>query len=221
MWLELLLTGDVALIFGLKGVCCDSRAACSASTRSLPGFAGAINRSELVWPVRSAYRCANGCDFDCCQACWDVFAEKQKAEMEEKHNFDMLKQSLMDAIAANKKELAESKKDKAAAEEVKATAEGDLAVDFFFILSGFILTHAHRRELAEGRLRLRRFYAKRLARIDEEAAETERLVQEELARRDAREKAQAAAAAGETPADDVPESEADPVATTPLPEPQS
>ncbi|WP_187334348.1 hypothetical protein [Novosphingopyxis iocasae] len=63
--------------------------------------------------------------------------------------------------------------------------------------------------------------AKRLARIDEEAAETERLVQEELARRDAREKAQAAAAAGETPADDVPESEADPVATTPLPEPQS
>merc|ERR1719487_2400358 len=54
--------------------------------------------------------------------------EKQKKEMEEKHNFEMLKQSLEDAIAANKKELAESKKDKAGAEEVKATAEGDLAV---------------------------------------------------------------------------------------------
>lgn len=49
--------------------------------------------------------------------------------------------------------------------QIPILAEGDLAVDFFFILSGFILTHAHRRELAEGRLRLRRFYAKRLARI--------------------------------------------------------
>jgi len=53
---------------------------------------------------------------------------KQKKEMEAKHNFEMLKQSLVDAIAANKKELADTKKDKAEAEETKATSEGELAV---------------------------------------------------------------------------------------------
>ena len=39
----------------------------------------------------TAYRCANGCDFDCCQACWDVFAEKQKAHdaAMEKHDAEV------------------------------------------------------------------------------------------------------------------------------------
>lgn len=54
--------------------------------------------------------------------------EKQKAEMNAKHNFDLLKQSLEDQIAANTKELDEDKKTKAQAAEAKAAAEGDLSV---------------------------------------------------------------------------------------------
>merc|ERR1719382_2184297 len=50
----------------------------------------------------------------------------RKAETSAKHNYEMLKQSLEDQIAANKKNMAEEKAAKATAEETKATAEGDL-----------------------------------------------------------------------------------------------
>lgn len=42
---------------------------------------------------------------------------------------------------------------------------GGLAVDFFFMLSGFILLHAHEGELLAGRISARRFLQARLARI--------------------------------------------------------
>merc|ERR1719160_1217938 len=48
--------------------------------------------------------------------------------MNAKHNYEMLKQSLTDSMAADNKELADAKNAKAAAEETKAVAEGDLAV---------------------------------------------------------------------------------------------
>jgi len=51
-----------------------------------------------------------------------------KAEMNAKHSFEMLKQSLENTIAQDNKELAESKSVKAAAEEAKAIAEGDLSM---------------------------------------------------------------------------------------------
>jgi hypothetical protein len=51
-----------------------------------------------------------------------------KAEMNAKHSFEMLKQSLENTIAQDNKELAESKSIKAAAEEAKAIAEGDLSM---------------------------------------------------------------------------------------------
>merc|ERR1719454_1085896 len=51
-----------------------------------------------------------------------------KAEMNAKHSFEMLKQSLENTIAQDSKELAESKSVKAAAEEAKAIAEGDLSM---------------------------------------------------------------------------------------------
>merc|ERR1719482_2221349 len=55
-------------------------------------------------------------------------SEAQKAEMNAKHNFEMLAQKLKDAIEHEGKELDGQKKDKAAAEEAKATAEGELAM---------------------------------------------------------------------------------------------
>merc|ERR1740127_56018 len=54
-------------------------------------------------------------------------ADAQKAEMNSKFDYDMLKQKLEDAMKNGEKELAETKAAKAAAEEAKATGEGDLA----------------------------------------------------------------------------------------------
>ena len=51
-----------------------------------------------------------------------------KAEMNAKHSFEMLKQSLENTIAQDSKELAEAKSVKAGAEEAKAIAEGDLSM---------------------------------------------------------------------------------------------
>lgn len=44
-------------------------------------------------------------------------------------------------------------------------ASGYLAVDFFFILSGFILTHVYQQSVLEGRLKTGDFWIKRFARI--------------------------------------------------------
>merc|ERR1719333_1739939 len=51
-----------------------------------------------------------------------------KAEMNAKHSFEMLKQSLENTIAQDNKELSEAKSVKAGAEEAKAIAEGDLSM---------------------------------------------------------------------------------------------
>jgi hypothetical protein len=53
-------------------------------------------------------------------------ADAQKAEMNAKFDFDMLKQKLEDAMAVGNKDLGETKTEKAAAEEAKAVAEGEL-----------------------------------------------------------------------------------------------
>jgi peptidoglycan hydrolase CwlO-like protein len=55
-------------------------------------------------------------------------ADLRKAETNTKHNFEMLKQSLEDSIAADTKAKDEAAAAKAAAEEGKATAESDLAM---------------------------------------------------------------------------------------------
>merc|ERR1719326_2342663 len=54
-------------------------------------------------------------------------ADAQKAEMNSKFDYDMLKQKLEDAMKFGTKELDETKAAKAAAEEAKATGENDLA----------------------------------------------------------------------------------------------
>jgi len=52
----------------------------------------------------------------------------QKAEMNAKHAYEMLAQSLKNSIAQDQKELGEAKATKAAAEEAKSIAEGDLGM---------------------------------------------------------------------------------------------
>jgi len=56
-------------------------------------------------------------------------SEARKAEMNAKHNYDMLKQSLVDEIAAAEHEKSEAETSKSEADATKATAEGDLAVN--------------------------------------------------------------------------------------------
>jgi len=57
----------------------------------------------------------------------EQLSDLRKAEANTRHNFEMLKQSLDDSIAADNKDLGEEKAAKSAAEGARATAEGDLA----------------------------------------------------------------------------------------------
>merc|ERR1719272_2497681 len=57
----------------------------------------------------------------------EELADVRKAESGAKHNYQMLKQSLDDQIAADTKDMNEQKSFGAAADETKATAVGDLA----------------------------------------------------------------------------------------------
>jgi len=54
-------------------------------------------------------------------------AEARKAESAAKHNFDMMRQSLQDQLAADQSDMNSEKSAKEAAAQSKATAEGDLA----------------------------------------------------------------------------------------------
>jgi len=56
----------------------------------------------------------------------EELADLRKAESSTKHNYQMLKQSLEDQMAADTKDMEEEKSAKAAADETKATAVGDL-----------------------------------------------------------------------------------------------
>merc|ERR1719183_2869950 len=58
----------------------------------------------------------------------DQLAEARKEEMTAKHEYDMLKQSIADALKFAKEDKAEAEKRKSTSEEEKAVAEGDLDV---------------------------------------------------------------------------------------------
>merc|ERR1719487_210083 len=57
----------------------------------------------------------------------EELADVRKAESGSKHNYQMLRQSLEDQIAADTKDMNEEKSAKAASEESKAAAVGDLS----------------------------------------------------------------------------------------------
>jgi len=87
--------------------------------------------SEFGAPAASAYKShsSNIIDVldDLKEKAEEELADLRKAEASTKHNYQMLKQSLEDQMAADTKDLNEEKANKAASDETKATAEGDLA----------------------------------------------------------------------------------------------
>merc|ERR1712217_675623 len=89
------------------------------------------DEGEIGAPAAAVYKTRSGNILDVLEDMKEKAEEQlgdlRKAETNTAHNFDMLKQSLEDSIAADNKDLAEEKAAKAAAEEAKATAEGDLA----------------------------------------------------------------------------------------------
>jgi len=88
--------------------------------------------AELGAPDPDAYKSHSGSILDVLEDMKEKaegqLNELRKAEMNAKHNYEMLKQSLTDQMAADNKEMSDSKAAKAAAQETKAVAEGDLAV---------------------------------------------------------------------------------------------
>jgi hypothetical protein len=87
---------------------------------------------ELGAPAAAVYKTHSSSIFDVLEDMKEKaegqLTELRKAEMNAKHNYDMLKQSLTDSMAADSKEMQETKSAKSNAEENKAVAEGDLAV---------------------------------------------------------------------------------------------
>jgi hypothetical protein len=87
--------------------------------------------SEMVAPAAAVYKTHSTPIFDVLEDLKEKAEEQlaalRKAETNTKHNYEMLKQSLEDSIAADTKASDEEKAAMAAAEEAKATAEGDLA----------------------------------------------------------------------------------------------
>merc|ERR1719238_1440842 len=87
---------------------------------------------EMGAPAAASYKSQSGGIVDLLEDLKEKaegeLSEARKAESSAKHNYDMMKQSLDDQMAADNKDLDGEKAAKAAAEEGKATAEGDLSV---------------------------------------------------------------------------------------------
>jgi chromosome segregation ATPase len=86
---------------------------------------------ELGAPAAASYKSQSGGIVDVLEDLKEKaegeLAEARKAESSTKHNFEMMKQSLEDQMAADTKDLNGQKSAEASAQEGKATAEGDLA----------------------------------------------------------------------------------------------
>jgi len=87
--------------------------------------------SEAGAPAAATYKSQSGGIVDVLEDLKEKaeaeLADARKAESNAKHNYEMMKQSLEDQIAADTKDMNEEKAGKEAAAEGKATAEGDLA----------------------------------------------------------------------------------------------
>jgi len=87
--------------------------------------------SEMGAPAAASYKSQSGGIVDVLEDLKEKaeaeLAEARKSESNTKHNFQMMKTSLEDQMAADTKDMNEEKAAKEAAAEEKATAEGDLA----------------------------------------------------------------------------------------------
>merc|ERR1719329_1674237 len=87
--------------------------------------------SEMGAPAAATYKSQSGGIVgvleDLKEKAETELAEARKAESTTKHNYEMMKQSLDDQIAADTKDMNEQKSTKEEATASKATAEGDLA----------------------------------------------------------------------------------------------
>merc|ERR1712203_1201588 len=85
---------------------------------------------ELGSPAAAAYKTHSGNILDVLEDLKEKaegqLSDLRKAEVNTKHNFDMLKQSLEDQMAADTKDMEDEKAGKAAAEEGKASSQSDL-----------------------------------------------------------------------------------------------
>merc|ERR1719343_1256727 len=85
---------------------------------------------DLGSPSAAAYKTHSGNILDVLEDLKEKAEEQlstlRKAEVNSKHNFEMLAQSLEDQSAADSKDMGAQKAGRAAAEEAKATAQGDL-----------------------------------------------------------------------------------------------
>jgi len=86
---------------------------------------------ELGSPAAAVYKSKSGNIVDVLEDLKEKaegqLSDLRKAETNTKHNFEMLKQSLENQMAASTKDMDETKSNKAAAQEGLATAQGDLA----------------------------------------------------------------------------------------------
>merc|ERR1712203_962239 len=85
---------------------------------------------EMGSPAAAAYKTHSGNIMDVLEDLKEKaegqLSDLRKAEVNTKHNFDMLKQSLDDQMAADTKDMNDEKAGKAAAEESKTAAQSDL-----------------------------------------------------------------------------------------------
>eukprot|EP00929_Paragymnodinium_shiwhaense_P121158 TRINITY_DN932_c0_g3_i1.p1 TRINITY_DN932_c0_g3~~TRINITY_DN932_c0_g3_i1.p1 ORF type:complete len:709 (+),score=307.22 TRINITY_DN932_c0_g3_i1:70-2196(+) len=93
---------------------------------------GGDDDSDLGAPAAAVYQSHSGSIFDVLEDLKEKaesqLSDLRKAEVNAKHNYQMLKQSLDDQMSADNKDLSNEKSGKASAEESKAIAEGELAV---------------------------------------------------------------------------------------------
>merc|ERR1719469_1576688 len=87
---------------------------------------------DMGSPAAAAYKSRSGNILDVLEDLKEKaegqLSELRKAEVNTKHNFEMLKQSLTDQMAADTKDMDEQKSGRAAADEGRATAQGDLSM---------------------------------------------------------------------------------------------
>merc|ERR1740129_1544162 len=98
------------------------------------------DNDELGAPAAAVYKTHSNSIFDVLEDLKEKaetqLSDLRKAEVNTKHNYEMLRQSLEDQIAADTKGMEEEKASKAASEEAKATAEGDLAATLKDLANG-------------------------------------------------------------------------------------